>query len=32
MDQHENPEEAAASGKDHLRATVGDIKEAASGK
>ena len=32
MDQHENPEEAAESGKDHLRATVGNIKEAASAK
>jgi ElaB/YqjD/DUF883 family membrane-anchored ribosome-binding protein len=32
MDQHENPEKAAESGKDHLRATVGNIKEAASAK
>ena len=32
MDQHQNPEKAAESGKDHLRATVGDIKEAASAK
>ena len=32
MDQHPNPEKAAERGKDHLRATVGDIKEAASGK
>jgi ElaB/YqjD/DUF883 family membrane-anchored ribosome-binding protein len=32
MDQHQNPEEAAASGKDHLRAAAGDIKEAVSAK
>jgi len=31
MDQHQNPEEAAESGKDHLRAAA-DIKEAGSAK
>ena len=30
MDQHQNPEEATESGKDHLRAAAGDIKEAVS--
>ena len=32
MNQHQNPEEAAESAKDHLRAAAGDIKEAISGK
>ena len=32
MDQHQNPEEATESGKDHLRAAAGDIKEAVSAK
>ena len=32
MDQHQNPEEAAESGKDHLRAAAGDLKEAVSAK
>jgi ElaB/YqjD/DUF883 family membrane-anchored ribosome-binding protein len=32
MDEHQNPEEAAQSGQDHLRTTVGDLKEAASAK
>lgn len=31
MDEHQNPEEAAESGKDHLRAAA-DIKEAGSAK
>jgi ElaB/YqjD/DUF883 family membrane-anchored ribosome-binding protein len=30
MDEHQNPEETADSGKDHLRAAAGDLKEAAS--
>jgi hypothetical protein len=30
MNQHRNPEEAAESAKDHLRAAGGDIKEAIS--
>lgn len=32
MDQHQNPEEAAESGKDHLKAAAGDIKEEVSAK
>jgi ElaB/YqjD/DUF883 family membrane-anchored ribosome-binding protein len=32
MDQHQNPEEATESGKDHLRAAAGDIREAVSAK
>ena len=32
MDQHQNPEGATESGKDHLRAAAGDIKEAVSAK
>ena len=32
MNQHRNPEEAAESGKDNLRASGGDIKEAISAK
>ena len=32
MDEHQNPEEAAKSGQDHLRAAAGDLKEAASAK
>jgi ElaB/YqjD/DUF883 family membrane-anchored ribosome-binding protein len=32
MDEHQNPEEAAESGKDHLRAAAGNLKEAASTK
>jgi ElaB/YqjD/DUF883 family membrane-anchored ribosome-binding protein len=32
MNQHRDPEEAAESAKDHLRAAGGDIKEAISGK
>ena len=32
MNQHRNPEEAAESAKDHLRAAGGDIKEAISAK
>jgi ElaB/YqjD/DUF883 family membrane-anchored ribosome-binding protein len=32
MDEHQNPEEAAQSGQDHLRTAVGDLKEAASAK
>jgi ElaB/YqjD/DUF883 family membrane-anchored ribosome-binding protein len=32
MDQHQNPEEAAKSGKEYLRAAAGDIKEAVSAK
>jgi hypothetical protein len=30
VDEHQNPEETADSGKDHLRAAAGDLKEAAS--
>jgi hypothetical protein len=26
MDEHQNPEEAAKSGQDHLRAAAGDLK------
>jgi ElaB/YqjD/DUF883 family membrane-anchored ribosome-binding protein len=32
MNQHRNPEDAAESAKDHLRAAGGDIKEAISAK
>jgi ElaB/YqjD/DUF883 family membrane-anchored ribosome-binding protein len=32
MDKHQNPEEAVESGKDHLRAAAGNLKEAASAK
>src|ERR1700747_373646 len=32
MDEHQNPEEAAESGKDHLGAAAGNLKEAASAK
>jgi hypothetical protein len=32
MDEHQNPEEAAESGKDNLRASVDNLKEAASAK
>ena len=32
MDEHQNPEEAAKSGKDHLKSAAGDFKEAASAK
>jgi ElaB/YqjD/DUF883 family membrane-anchored ribosome-binding protein len=32
MDEHQNPEEAVESGKDHLRAAAGNLKEAASAK
>jgi ElaB/YqjD/DUF883 family membrane-anchored ribosome-binding protein len=32
MDRHQNPEEAAESGKDHLRPAARDIKEAVSAK
>jgi len=32
MDEHQNPEEAAKSGKDHLRDAAGDLKEAAGAK
>jgi ElaB/YqjD/DUF883 family membrane-anchored ribosome-binding protein len=32
MDEHKNPEEATESGKDHLRAAGGDIKEVVSAK
>jgi ElaB/YqjD/DUF883 family membrane-anchored ribosome-binding protein len=32
MNEHENPEEAAKSGQDHLRAAAGDLKEAARAK
>ena len=32
MDQHQNPEDATESGRDHLRAAAGDIKEAVSAK
>jgi ElaB/YqjD/DUF883 family membrane-anchored ribosome-binding protein len=30
MDEHQNPQEAVESGKDHLRAAAGNLKEAAS--
>lgn len=32
MDEHQNPEEAAESGKDHLRAVADNFKEVASAK
>ena len=32
MDEHQNPEEAAESGKDHLRVAAGNFKDAASAK
>jgi hypothetical protein len=32
MDEHQNPEEAVESSKDHLRAAAGNLKEAASAK
>jgi ElaB/YqjD/DUF883 family membrane-anchored ribosome-binding protein len=32
MDKHQNSEQRAESGKDHLRAAAGDLKEAASAK
>jgi ElaB/YqjD/DUF883 family membrane-anchored ribosome-binding protein len=32
MDEHQNPEEAVESCKDHLRAAAGNLKEAASAK
>jgi len=32
MNEHQNPEETAKSGKDHLRDAAGDLKEAASAK
>jgi ElaB/YqjD/DUF883 family membrane-anchored ribosome-binding protein len=32
MDEHQNPEEAAKSGQDHLESAAGDIKEAATAK
>jgi ElaB/YqjD/DUF883 family membrane-anchored ribosome-binding protein len=32
MDEHQKPEEAVESGKDHLRAAAGNLKEAASAK
>ena len=32
MDEHQNPEEAVESGKDHLRAAAGNLKEAAGAK
>ena len=32
MDEHQNPEEAAESGKDHLKAAAGNLKEAAGAK
>jgi ElaB/YqjD/DUF883 family membrane-anchored ribosome-binding protein len=32
MDEHQNPEEAAESGKNHLRAAAGNLKETASAK
>jgi ElaB/YqjD/DUF883 family membrane-anchored ribosome-binding protein len=32
MDEHQNPEDAAESGKNHLRASAGNLKEAASAK
>jgi ElaB/YqjD/DUF883 family membrane-anchored ribosome-binding protein len=32
MDEHQNPEEAAESGKDHLTAVADNFKEAASAK
>jgi ElaB/YqjD/DUF883 family membrane-anchored ribosome-binding protein len=32
MEEHQNPEKRAESGKDHLRVAAGDLKEAASAK
>ena len=32
MDEHQNPEDAAKGGQNHLRAAAGDLKEAASAK
>jgi ElaB/YqjD/DUF883 family membrane-anchored ribosome-binding protein len=32
MDEHQNPEEAAESGKDHLRVAAGNLEDAASAK
>lgn len=32
MDEHQNPEDAAESDKNHVRASAGDLKEAASAK
>jgi ElaB/YqjD/DUF883 family membrane-anchored ribosome-binding protein len=32
MDEHQNPEEAAKSGQDHLKSAASDLKEAASAK
>jgi ElaB/YqjD/DUF883 family membrane-anchored ribosome-binding protein len=32
MNEHQNPEDAAESGKNHLRASAGNLKEAASAK
>jgi ElaB/YqjD/DUF883 family membrane-anchored ribosome-binding protein len=32
MDEHQNPEEAAKSGKDHLQSAAGDLKDAAGAK
>src|SRR5258708_23941834 len=32
MGEHKNPEDAMESGKDHLRAAAGNLKEAASAK
>jgi ElaB/YqjD/DUF883 family membrane-anchored ribosome-binding protein len=32
MDEHQNPEEAAKSGQDHLKSAAGDFKEAAGAK
>lgn len=32
MNEHQNPEEAAQSGQNHLRTAAGDLKEAASAK
>ena len=32
MDEHQNPEEAAKSGQDHLKSVASDLKEAAGAK
>ena len=32
MDEHQNPEEAAESGQDHLKSAASDLKEAAGAK
>ena len=32
MDEHQNPEEAAKSGQDHLKSAASDLKEAAGAK